>query len=257
MTVAFDEARRRDSGSFSQDEVVDALAVQAAALDVGTRLPSESQIMHRYVVSRSVARAAIERLEGCHLVRRVQGTGTFVHRRLDVPVGGVRVPSFHGAIRAAGGSPRTVLISAQDEPFPPAAAVSGVSFGVDRGTDTGTEMASPACKIERIGFIDDEVVGVLEHWLCVDTLPEPAVAVRAYDSVNDALAAGGYDVDCVMRRATTESAPGWVSRRLELPARSEAWVLEAACVDEASGRPLYYMRAWARIDRVRLVFAAS
>ncbi|WP_200174487.1 GntR family transcriptional regulator [Tomitella cavernea] len=237
MTVAVDATRRR------RDEVVDALAGQAAALRVGTRLPSEAQIMRQFAVSRSVARAAIEQLESCYLVRRVQGMGTYVHRRLDVPVGGDGPPSFHRVIAAAGAHPRTVVVATRAEPAP-GAATAALGRGV-------------TCKAERIGFVDDEPTSALEHWLYPGALPEPAVALRAYESVHDGLDAAGVSARCVLRRATTDSAPGWVCHRLELPARSETWLTEAACVESGTGRPLYYARAWSRMDRVRLVLATG
>ncbi|QDQ96228.1 GntR family transcriptional regulator [Tomitella fengzijianii] len=237
MTVAVDASRRR------RDEVVDALAGQAARLRVGTRLPSEAQIMRQFDVSRSVARAAIEQLESCYLVRRVQGMGTYVHRRLDVPVGGDGLPSFHRVIAAAGARPRTVVVATLAERAPDAAAA----------------LLGPAvtCKVERLGFVDDDPTSALEHWLCPGALPEPAVALRAYESVHDCLDAAGVDAQCVLRRATTDSAPAWVCRRLELPARSEAWLTESACVESGTGRPLYYARVWSRMDRVRLMLDAA
>lgn len=243
MTVLADGPRRR------QDEVVDALAKLTAGLRPGDRLPSETQIMARFGVSRAVARAAIDRLAGSHVVRRVQGRGTFVHRRLDIAVRGPETgeadagaaPSFHAAVTAAGARPRTVLVGT-GAGEPPTAAAGWAP--------------SPACRIERLAFIDDEAAGVLEHWVRPGALPEPAVALRAYESLAGAFAAADVVPRCVMRRATTEAAPASVCRRLGLPARAECWLAEAACVD-AAGRPLYYARGWARTDLVRLVFGAG
>src|SRR5699024_10006007 len=88
-------------------------------------------------------------------------------------------------------------------------------------------------------------------------LPAPAVAARVYESLHDGFEAAGAAVRCVLRRATTEDAPTWVCRRLEIPARSVAWLSETACVAADTGRPLYYARTWWRTDRVRLVLTSA
>lgn len=245
MTVAVEEARRR------RDEVVDALAAQAAAQPVGTRLPGEALIMSRFGVTRSVARSAIEQLEGCHLVRRVQGMGTYVHRRLDLPV--PEVPSFHRVVAVAGARPRTVVIDTSADAMPRAGARAFAAVE----PQVGACGAGAACKIERLGFIDDEPAAALEHWVTPNALPEPAVAARVYESLHDCFEAAGAAVRCVLRRATTEDAPTWVCRRLEIPARSVAWLSETACVAADTGRPLYYARTWWRTDQVRLVFTSA
>src|SRR5699024_4017738 len=127
------------------------------AQPVGTRLPGEALIMSRFGVTRSVARSAIEQLEGGHLVRRVQGMGTYVHRRLDLPV--PEVPSFHRVVAAAGARPRTVVIDTSAGAMPGAGARAFAAVEPQAGACG----AGTACKIERLGFIDDEPAAALEH----------------------------------------------------------------------------------------------
>lgn len=251
MVVTTDGAGRRDD---RRDDVVDALAGRIAALRVGDRLPGEAQLMRQFGVPRSAARAAIDRLVACHLVRRVQGAGTFVHRRFDIPIDGARVVSFHDAVSAAGGRPRTVVTSADDHD-PPDLARAAFDGGRLPGGERQT--GAPACRIERLGFIDDEECAVLEHWVHPMAIPEPAVAARVYESLGDAARAAGLSLECVLRRATTEPAPRRVCGRLGLPALSETWLMQTACVDAASGRPAYFARMWARTDVMRLVYSGG
>jgi DNA-binding FadR family transcriptional regulator len=70
--------RRRARGLVS--EVMDSLvaSIQGGALKTGDKLPTESEIMSRFDVSRTVVREAISRLQASGLAETRHGVGTFV-----------------------------------------------------------------------------------------------------------------------------------------------------------------------------------
>jgi DNA-binding FadR family transcriptional regulator len=61
-------------------EIVDNLAasIRNGKLRVGEKLPTESEIMARFEVSRTVVREALSRLQASELVSTRHGIGTFV-----------------------------------------------------------------------------------------------------------------------------------------------------------------------------------
>lgn len=141
-------ARTRPRGTVETvqryQDIADELADELAGLAPGARVPGEHAITRRFGVGRAAARAALQELERRLLVRRVQGAGTFVNRRIDYAISHRRRPSFHHTVAAAGGQPRTVL------------------RGVDRLGVPAAEAAAlhrpsgaPVHRVTRESYIDD------------------------------------------------------------------------------------------------------
>jgi GntR family transcriptional repressor for pyruvate dehydrogenase complex len=76
--VSTDFAVKRPRGLVA--EIVDKLAasIRSGQLQPGAKLPTESEIMTRFAVSRTVVREALSRLQASELVRTRHGIGTFV-----------------------------------------------------------------------------------------------------------------------------------------------------------------------------------
>jgi DNA-binding FadR family transcriptional regulator len=75
---------RRNSGSLSQ-QVVSSIArlIETGALAAGQKLPSESEIVRREGVSRTVVREAISKLQASGLIETRHGIGSFVSELAD------------------------------------------------------------------------------------------------------------------------------------------------------------------------------
>ncbi len=83
------------------------LEEQLATASPGDPVPSENELARYHKVHRLTARAALQELERRHLVRRVQGRGTFVSRRLDYCISTEGPASFTDIVLSAGGNPST------------------------------------------------------------------------------------------------------------------------------------------------------
>lgn len=90
--------------------VADDLARSLAHTQPGARLPSENELAASYGLHRQTARAVLQELERRHLVRRVQGRGTFAATLIDYHVAPGAVPSFTATVAGSGAVPRLSLI---------------------------------------------------------------------------------------------------------------------------------------------------
>src|SRR5579875_4136866 len=87
----------------------DELEAKLLSASPGDPVASETELARQYRVSRLTARAALQELERRHLVRRIQGRGTFVLRRVDYRISTDGPPSFTEIVTAAGGHPTTTV----------------------------------------------------------------------------------------------------------------------------------------------------
>jgi DNA-binding GntR family transcriptional regulator len=224
-------------------DLVDALAATIRRMHPGDRLPSEHQIMTRHGVTRATARAAVQELEDLFLVRRVQGTGTFVNRRIDYPISQAQAPSFHRTVEAAGATARTVLIGRGTAAVAP---------------DLARQLEIPECtetlRLERLGYIDGLPACFFQEWFNPRAVPDLDVALRVFESVAEVFEAGGFHPVRTSSRGTVDIAPPTVCARLELPRNRQTWLVESTNTDRTTGMPLMLSRAWTRLDQVRMIF---
>jgi DNA-binding GntR family transcriptional regulator len=217
-------------------------------LETGARLPSEHMLMSRFGATRSVVRRAIERLEQRYLVRRSQGAGTFVNRRIDYVISSRNSPSLHATVEKAGSTARTFVVDADLVPAPDRVAER---LGIPQGTEL--------TKLGRVGYIDDEPATFGEEWIAPGVVPHAAVGLRAIESLTEVLRSARRDPVRAWSRVATEFATEEVERRLDLRASGALWRIETLTTDGREGEPLMYSRSWQRPDRVRVVieFAAT
>ena len=92
--------------------------VRTHGLSAGTALPSESELMERYQVSRTTVRQAMQRLETGGVADKVQGKGTFVcpPKRRDVFRG---FQNLEEALAEQGIEVSNLLLESVEGPLPP------------------------------------------------------------------------------------------------------------------------------------------
>jgi DNA-binding GntR family transcriptional regulator len=228
-------------------ETAEVLAAELTTSPPGTKIASENEIAGRFGVSRAAARSAVQELERRLLVRRVQGSGTFVSRRIDYVISRDRAPSWHQTVRDAGGVPRSVVREVRREPLPGALA-----------SRLGRAAGEPAHLLIRQYYIDGLVASWSNEWIPVDMLPELDVAVRAVESVDEIL------------RQLRNVRPGraWCRVGMEIPASEviagleiegtrPVWLVESLSRDEQTGAALMCSNTWSRPDVCRIVVEMS
>jgi GntR family transcriptional regulator len=180
----------------------------------GDRLPSESQLIARFGVSRITVRQALSDLEREGLVERSAGRGTFV-REPRRPVAWLpRLSGFGDHVRAAGMIPGYRVIEAGWGAPPDTIAEEFAAGGAGDG---------PAWLVERVLLADGATVGMHASWL-----PAWLVAAAPERFSRDALASGSLF-------AALEHAGSAAHRAIERPIPAAADPRQARLLGIAPG----------------------
>lgn len=209
----------------------------------GDLVESETLLARRFGVSRLTARAALQELERLHLVRRKQGTGTFVTRRIDYRVSDDGPASFTEIVRAAGGDPTTTNEG----------LVSRVATAMEREV---LDLSSRARVIElhRRRWLDGAPV-----WVGSSVMPAalvPNFARRFSDGgslfhlLNDVY---GLAPRRSWYRYEFGTAPPGIAGQLGLRGRPELFHHQGRLVSEKTGTPVEMNEGWFRADVFNVV----
>jgi len=224
-------------------EIAERLAAELVGCPPGTRVASEPELAGRFGVGRAAARSALQELERRLLVRRVQGAGTFVNRRIDYVISRNRPPSWHATVAAAGATPRSQVKSVEQAPLP-----------ADRAAQLDLPPGIPAHRIVRNFFIDDLLASWTEEWVPVEVAPDLDLALQAVESVDLVLRQMGR-VHPVRAwcRVSFDIPPPEALAGLRLDSSVPVWQVDSASRDAETGRGLMASTAWTRADAVRVV----
>lgn len=154
----------------------DALAEQIADHPVGTRLPSEDALAGQLGVSRLTARAALAELERRYLVRRRQGSGTYVSRLVDYTISRCHPPSWSQSVRNAGLTPDVRTTEWRLETPSPE---------VRRRMRMGPRRQVLALSRDR--YIDNELVGFAESFFDTQLVPDLPQVLDPFASLYETL----------------------------------------------------------------------
>jgi GntR family phosphonate transport system transcriptional regulator len=224
-------------------EIADQLAGELAACAPGSRVASEPELATRFGVGRAAARSALQELERRLLVRRVQGAGTFVNRRIDYVISRTRPPSWHATVRAAGAVPRAHTKN-----------VERVALAVEDAERLGHPAGTPMYRITRHFFIDDLLASLTQELIPVAAVPDLDVALHSVESVDMVLRQlGGVRPVRAWCRACLDIPPADVLRELRIEASVPVWRIDSLNRDAATGQVLLSSSAWTRGDAVRVV----
>jgi len=164
MDIADRVSRQSKSPLYEQLYQLLRSRISAGDLKPGDLLPSETELVEQYQVSRATVRQAMDGLVSDGLIVRRQGQGTFVSPH-NVDQGLVRIVSFTEDMQGRGLEPSTKLRSAELIPATEALA----SF-------LEVPIGEPLARIERLRLADGEPMSVemayLVHRYCPKVLEE-------------------------------------------------------------------------------------
>jgi GntR family transcriptional regulator len=219
------------------------LEEQLAAASPGDLVPSENELAKLHKVNRLTARAALQELERRHLVRRIQGRGTFVARRLEYRISTEGPASFTEIVRRAGGNPSTttdhVLVRAGTPAERRSLALAPRAHVVE---------------LSRTRWLDEEPVGVGKSVLPAALVPDLQQKLQGDGSLYRALE---EEYDLSPRRAwfrcEVATAPEAVAARLKLRGRPDLFYNCGRLESERLRIPIEINDGWLRTDMFNVV----
>lgn len=222
--------------------LADRLADDLADLEAGTRLPSEHELAGREKVSRDTARAALHELERRHLVRRSNGSGTFVAPRLAFRAGPGTPPSWSAMVRESGATPRMEVMELTriDDP--------------DDQIREFLELAPGTAVLRRTvrGFVDEVVATVMVAHIRADLAPGLDEQLALGGSLYSLCVSLGFqpyrDWGCTQLDVVDHQTARW----LELVGRPATWRAESRLSDADTRRRLTFTTAWSRPDVIHI-----
>lgn len=221
----------------------DELEAELAAAAPGDPVVSETELARQRRVSRLTARAALQELERRHLVRRIQGRGTFVHRRLDYRVAPDGPASFTEIVTEAGGKPSTTVEDIRERP---ATAVER------RALDLSPR--SKVIELCRRRWLDDEPVGYGRSVMPLQLVPGIKEHLEDGASLYRVLV-DRYNLEPRRAWFRTEVvfAPPDVARLLYLRNRADLYYNEGRLESARLKRPIEINDGWLRTDMFNMV----
>jgi GntR family transcriptional regulator len=224
-------AYRRIATSFRRE-------MRAGRLRAGQKLPSESELMSEFGVSRITVRNAIAILAAEGLVETRHGSGTFV-RQPPVPYQLYRLSSFAEVMRSRGLEPGS-SVRGYERRHAPVEVAEALGGGPD------------AYRLERLRLVEGEPLCYDVTWLPVAIGERLTVAELAGNTLYDLYEGKlGLPVVGASHEVEAVAASAAVARLLDVQRGSPMLVVQRVSQGEG-GMPLDWQRRFYRADRFRL-----
>jgi GntR family transcriptional regulator len=218
-------------------------SITAGEFRPGDALPSEAEINAAFKVSRTTARASLDRLRQEGLIFRQSGRGSIVLKpKVEQPVN--QLASFSEDMRRRG-------LSASYTTF--AAAPAPVS--ADAAEALGVDGHASVFSIRRLLLADDEPMGMMESWLAPSALGENAPTPEELDagSLYRWLSKRcGIQIAGAKEFIEAAVADASLARRLDIAPGAPVLVARRRSHD-ADGAPIEYAVMHYRADRYRFI----
>ena len=206
----------------------------------GDMLPSESELIEQYGVSRITVRQALEALVNDGLIYRQRGRGTFVAHP-TVAQGLSRIISFTEDMRQRGFKPGTEVLFHGPTPASP-------EIAQQLQVEPGEELA----RIERLRLADGEPMSVEEahlvHRYCPGILQHDYSENPLRQILEDDYGLRLVRADQVIRAIP---APAKLAKKLSISARAALLYIERVSYS-AENVPIEFLRVYHRGDRYAL-----
>lgn len=203
----------------------------------GDRMPSETELIDEYEVSRITVRQAFDMLVNDGLVYRRRGRGTFVAAP-TIEQGLTRIISFTEDMQRRGLRPGTVIIDARLE-----AADEHVAEQLE--IEPGTELAV----LERLRLADGDPMSVevshLVHRLCPGILSGDYASAPLHEALRDQ-----YDIELVKANQAIRAiaASKEIAAALKIKSGAPVFYIERVSYSQ-HGVPVEFLQLYHRGDR--------
>jgi len=206
----------------------------------GDQIPSESELMNFYSVSRITVRQVLNRLVNESLIYREQGRGSFVSER-TLEEGLTRIISFTEDMHQRGLSPQTQIIFSGIVPSPPEVAVH-------LGIKPGEEMV----RLDRLRLANEKPLSIEESFLVHRYCPGILDGDYALEPLREALNSK-YGIQLVRAKQAIRAVLATIdqARLLTISTRSPLLYLERISFSQMDV-PVEYLRIYYRGDRYSL-----
>jgi GntR family transcriptional regulator len=222
-----------------QDQVRNRLLEMVEGLQVGDAIPPERQLAESLGVSRPTLRAVVDDLVRDGVLRRRQGSGTYVAEP-KVP-GPLTMTSFSEDMRRRGLEPGSRLLSFDKQ-----------HAGAKLGSKLRVSPADEVWSARRLRLADAESMAIESLSFPVGLLPEVSRADLENGSFYELLKEQGIEIasgsQTIEATVTTEEE----AELLGVPVYAPALLFERLTVAE-DGRPIEFVRSVYRGDRYQLV----
>jgi GntR family transcriptional regulator len=209
------------------------LASLIARTEAGDRLPSEPNLARRMGVSRATLREAMRTFEVQGLIRRRQGSGTFVVGRVPVIEAGLEVlESLETMAQRLG-----LQVSVSD------LNIENVSADAEAAQGLGVPVGTALTRVRRVMREESRPVAYLVDTLCAEILSPDELAEDFRGSVLDFLLTRGKALTVSKAAISAIAAPADVAKALQIQ-RGDVLLQFISKLYQAEGAVLDYSTSY-------------
>jgi GntR family transcriptional regulator len=221
-------------------QIEQALRERISTMGPGERLPSDTDLVAEFGVSRMTARNAMQRLAADGLIRREPGRGSFVttppaHRRTN------RLMTFTQEMRRAGRVPSSRVL---ERFVRPASTVEA--------TDLGLDPREPVVHLRRLRQADGEPIALESTVLIGECAPAVMSADLANGSLHETLGRAGFVLHRGTGTISAAAATATDGRLLGIPT-GHPLLVERRVIVDGHGRRIESTESRYVADRYGLV----
>jgi GntR family transcriptional regulator len=213
--------------------------LRARGAKPGDRVPSETEIVHRFKVGRSTAREAVKLLEHDGLVEMRPGLGRFLTSlaaaTVDRPI--TRFEATSKMLESLGRTPQTLVLSVIEGPPDDD---ERVALGL-----SGAE--APVVRVTRLRSEEDEPLVFSEDTLVREHIPGPIRHVDWTASITSLCRDQGRELSFSTARIQAVNLPEEIAQRYSLDS-PDPWLLITETVYSTAGEPVLYAKDYHRGD---------
>lgn len=242
MSIEFASTSRMPSATQSARQLLED-QIREGSLEPGSRLPAEPELADKLGVSRNSLREALRSLEGCGLVTKRHGVGTFVTESRPLVRGGLeRLVSITDFIAGEGREPGSVLLR-----------LSTINAGPELERRLCIGGGQEVAVIESLKTADSQPVALCIDYIPTTYLPDGFDAGSLHEAIFEGLQRElGIVIKYAECRIVPATASAALALKLNIAEGAAVLLLDQVHVDER-GRRVFHSRSYFPPNRFSFV----